>query len=199
MTDTPPDIFPETGCRLPVVDRESLDDAGKEAYDAIANPSGGALMGFRGPTAISMHSPGMLAYYGPLNRYLRFEAGFDAQLRELIILIAAREMDSEFEWEAHEPQALKDGIPQSTIDVIKHRKPTSDVPEDHALIIDYGREAMRDHKVTPETFAKLEKKYGAQGMVDLASLLGTYVATAILLTTVDAQLPPDAQTHLPIP
>ena len=42
-----------------------------------------------------------------LNRYLRFEAGFTPRMREIAILATAREMDSQFEWCAHEPEALE--------------------------------------------------------------------------------------------
>ena len=39
-------------------------------------------------------------------------------MRELAILTTAREMDSQFEWVAHEPEALKEGVEQSVIDVV---------------------------------------------------------------------------------
>jgi alkylhydroperoxidase family enzyme len=37
-----------------------------------------------------------------LNRYLRYDAGLGGRVRELAILITARELDSQFEWAAHE-------------------------------------------------------------------------------------------------
>ncbi|MDA0239220.1 MAG: carboxymuconolactone decarboxylase family protein [Proteobacteria bacterium] len=199
MTDTPTDIFDDTGCRLPVPDRDALDAEGQAAFDRIVKKEGGAVMGLRGPTAITLHSPEVGRLYGYLNRYLRFDSGIDAAERELLILVAARESDSGFEWAAQKAMALKGGLPQSTIDVVKFGKALDGVPADHALLIDYGRQVLRDHTVSPETFAQLEAAYGPRGVVDLASLLGNYVATAILLTTVDAQLPPDDQTQMPVP
>jgi 4-carboxymuconolactone decarboxylase len=195
---SPPDINPESGCRLPVPDREALDDAGKVTYDRMANFEAGAIMGLKGPNALTLHSPGITKHALPLNNYLRFDTDFSGVVRELVILVAAREMDSRFEWAAHEPQALKEGVPQSTVDAIKYRNPTDGLPHEHALIIDYGRQVLQKHIVTPETFARLKSAYGSKGVVDLATLLGNYLTLAVLLTTVDAQVPPDDLEELPI-
>ena len=200
MSQKPPaDIMPETGYRLSLPDREALDEEGKATFDRLADFQAGALMGLRGPGAISLHSPEMSKHALPLNNYLRFDTGFSGEVREVIILVAAREMDSRFEWAAHEPQALKEGVPQATIDVIKYRKPTDGLPDEHALLIDYGRQALRDHRVAPEIFAQLKAAFGPKGVVDLASLLGNYVSIAVLLATVDAQVPPNDLTEMPIP
>jgi 4-carboxymuconolactone decarboxylase len=200
VTDTPPpDIQPATGCRLPLPERDALDDAGKETYDRLANFQDGALMGLRGPSAMSLHSPEVSKYSGPLNNYLRFNAGFSGEIRELAILVAAREMDSRFEWAAHESEALKEGVPQATIDVIKYRKPATGLPDEHALIIEFGRQALREHKVSPEIFAQLNSVFSPKGIVDLAYLLGNYVSLAVFLATIDAQVPDNNRSELPVP
>ena len=53
-----------------------------------------------------------------LNRYLRHEAGLGGRVRELAILTTARELDSQFEWAAHEPEALGEGISREIIEII---------------------------------------------------------------------------------
>ncbi len=62
---------------------------------------------------------------GAINRYLRFEAGISPRVREIAILSTAREMDSQFEWVAHEPEALKEGVPANVIDLIQYRGTTA--------------------------------------------------------------------------
>jgi 4-carboxymuconolactone decarboxylase len=74
-------------------------------------------------------------------------------VREVAILTTAREMDSQFEWVAHEDVALKEGVPQEVIDIIKHRRRTAGIDSTDALVIELGRQIWRDHKVKPETFA----------------------------------------------
>ena len=37
----PPDIDPESRCRLPIIKREALDAEGKKIYDTHTDPKGG--------------------------------------------------------------------------------------------------------------------------------------------------------------
>ena len=82
--------------------------------------------------------------------------------REVAILTVAREMDSRFEWAAHEPEALKEGVPQQIIDIIKYRKSTQGIDETYAAIIEFGRQILRDHKVTSAAFARLKALFAAE-------------------------------------
>ena len=123
----PSDIDPRSGMRLPLPNREDLDEAGQKAYDRGVKP-GATIAGLQGPSGIALYSTKIAANHTIINHYLRFEAGFPGHVREVAILITAREMDSQFEWVAHEPEALKEGVPQSTIDVIKHRRSTKASP-----------------------------------------------------------------------
>ena len=100
------DIDPRSGMRLPLPNREDLDEAGQKAYDRGTTP-GATIAGLQGPAGIQLYSPKTAAQSSALNRYLRYEAGFSGHVREVAILITAREMDSQFEWVAHEPEALK--------------------------------------------------------------------------------------------
>jgi 4-carboxymuconolactone decarboxylase len=124
----------------------------------------------------------------PLNRYLRYEAGFGGRVRELAILTTARECDSQFEWAAHENEALREGIAPQIVAIVKHRDSTRGLDEVDAIIIELGREIFGARKVAPATFARALKQFGRRKLVDLVSLMGNYAATAALLTAFDMQL-----------
>jgi 4-carboxymuconolactone decarboxylase len=134
-----------------------------------------------------------------LNRYLRFEAGFSARIREIAILTAAREADSQFEWVQHEAIALREGVEPGLIDVIRHRKSTVGLDPVEAAVIEFGRQLLGQHKVTPEVFAKIKALFGPQKTVDLVMLMGNYVAMAAVLTALDMQLRPGQVASLPVP
>jgi len=198
-TQMPPsDIDPQSGFRLPLLKREELDETARKTYDDAARP-GASIAGLQGPAGVQLYSPKTTAHLRALNRYLRFESGFSPRIREIAILATAREMDSQFEWVAHEPEALKEGVPQAVIDVIKHRKSTEGLDQTDAAVITLGRELWRDHKVMSETFAKLKALFGPNKLVDLVLLMGNYAGTAALLTAVDMQLHTGRQPLLPIP
>jgi 4-carboxymuconolactone decarboxylase len=194
----PTDIDPQSGFRLPIPKREDLDEAGRKTYDRGTTP-GATIAGLQGPAGIQLYTPKAAPHLTALNRYLRFEAGFTPHLREVAILATAREMDSQFEWVAHEPEALKEGVPQTVIDAIKFRRSTEGLDETDATVIELARQIWRDHKVTSELFAKAKGLFGPHKLMDLVLLMGNYAGTAALLATVDMQLHDGKKPLLPIP
>jgi 4-carboxymuconolactone decarboxylase len=191
------DIFDDSGCRLPLVDRDGLEGARAEIYDAHVTPGGSSVAGLWGPGGVKLHSPRVSELTQALTRYLRYEAGYSGIVREVAILVTARECESQFEWTAHEPLALKEGVSQEVIDAIKYRKDITVLPETEATIIQMGREMFADHRVTPETFARALKIFDRGQLVDLVSLMANYAGTAAFLATFDMQLPPGKDPLLP--
>ncbi|HLH92852.1 MAG TPA: carboxymuconolactone decarboxylase family protein [Xanthobacteraceae bacterium] len=194
----PSDIDPTSGFRLPLPRREDLDEAARKTYDSAMRP-GETIAGLQGPAGVQLYSPRTTQHLRAINRYLRYEAGIPPRIREIAILATARELDSQFEWVAHEPEALKEGVPQAVIDAIKYRKSTDGLETTEAAVINLGRELWRDHKVKSETFATLKAAFGPHKLVDLILLMGNYAGTAALLSAVDMQLHKGEQPLLPIP
>jgi 4-carboxymuconolactone decarboxylase len=192
----PSDIDPQSGCRLPLRKRDELDEIGQRAFDRASTP-GKTIVGLRGPSGLHLYSPKTVDAHNVMNRHLRFEC-FDAKTREVAILTVAREMDSRFEWAAHEPEALKEGVVQDVIDVIKYRKSTQGLDETYAAIIEFGRQIFRDHKVTSEAFARVKALFEPNKLVELVLLMGNYASTAALLCAFDMQVP-EGKPLLPIP
>jgi len=184
----PADIHPDSRSRLPLVRRDDLDAAGQQAFDAAANDPK-SLVGLQGPGGIRLYDPELSAISQPLNRYLRFGAGLDPRTVEVTILATARLLDSRFEWSAHEPVALSLGVSDAVIDAIRDHGALDALPPDDALVIRLVREAVADHRVTPATFAAAHAQFGTTALVQYVSLIGNYMATAVLLTVFDQQLP----------
>jgi putative methionine-R-sulfoxide reductase with GAF domain/alkylhydroperoxidase family enzyme len=187
----PDDVDAESGCRLPLPRREDLDAEGRRAFDRLADPAGGTLRGLRGPGGIQLHSPKLSRRSRPVNYYLRYESGLGGRVRELAILTTARELDNRFEWAAHMPAALAEGISHEIVDIIKYRRDTSGLAEADAIVIALGREIFGARKVMPATFATALRQFGRRKLVDLVALMGNYAATAALLTAFDMQLDTD--------
>jgi 4-carboxymuconolactone decarboxylase len=194
----PSDIDPQSGFRLPLPRREDLDEAGQKTFDRGSTP-GANIAGLQGPAGVQLYSTKTTEHLQAINRYLRFGAGISPRIREIAILATAREMDSQFEWVAHEPEALKEGVPPAVIDVIKYRNSTEGLDETDAVVIALGRQLWRDHRVTSQTFAKAKALFGPHKLVDLVLLMGNYAGTAALLTAVDMQLHAGKKPLLPIP
>jgi 4-carboxymuconolactone decarboxylase len=188
MPDLPADIDPKSLCRLPLVQREVLDDDNQRAYDQLLDPASGSLRGLQGPGGIALHSPLYASASRPVLRYFRTQCALPVRVRELAILTAAREADSAVEWAAHVPQALQAGVPTATVDVIAHRRAVTGLESTDAAVIEFGRELFGSHRVASATYARIKALFAPRELVDLVALMGYYTAAAALLTAFDMQI-----------
>jgi 4-carboxymuconolactone decarboxylase len=193
----PRDIDAESGSRLPLINRADLDEHGKKVFDENLAPGRTSLAG--GPASLRMYVPPIAEHLHAANQYLRNSAGLPPRLIELAILTVSRELDAQFEWSSHEPAALRAGLDQQIIDVVKYRRSLNGLGDKEAAIVQLGREALGKKKVAPETFARAEKLFGKQGVVTIACLMGEYSAASVLLTIADQHLGADQKALLPIP
>jgi len=193
----PKDVYPDSMFRLPLPKREDLDDRGKKSYDDIVSPNGPTIAGLRGPAGILLNDPELAELERALNQYLRYGSGLNGRVRELAILVAAREAHSQFEWAAHEPQALKEGLDPKTVEIVKYGRSSKGLPEMDAVVIELGRQMFGQKKVDSETYASALKLFGPRELVNLVSLMGNYCSTAALLSTFDMQLRPGQKPLLP--
>jgi 4-carboxymuconolactone decarboxylase len=108
-------------------------------------------------------------------------------------------MDSQFEWVAHEPIALNEGLQPEVIDIVKYRKSLAKLPETEAAIVQFGREMFGKRKVSSKTFARALAVFGSKQLVNLVALMANYAATAAKLCAFSNQLAPGQKPLLPLP
>ncbi|HTR35488.1 MAG TPA: carboxymuconolactone decarboxylase family protein [Bryobacteraceae bacterium] len=191
----PADIHPDSLSRLPEVKRTDLDADGQRIYDYIAGPN--KTFPPTGPAAVSIYSPKVAESIQMLNQYLRFHGVLSRRDTELAILVAAREFDQAYEWTGHEAAARNAGVDQSIIDVVKYGKDETGLSDKDTLIIRFGRQLFREHKLDSALFAKAVDLFGRQGTVEMATVMGDYAMAAIMLTAADQHLPADRKSTLP--
>jgi 4-carboxymuconolactone decarboxylase len=198
----PRDVHQASLSRLPLLERHELDAEGQQHYDAVVSPASRTLVGLRGPSGIWLHSPKLAGFLRAANQYLRFETALDRRLTELAILVTARELDNQFEWTAHEPAALAEGLDAQIIELVKRRKPVARLGKRlgkrEAVIIAFGREVFGKRKLSSATFAQAVDLFGRRGVLELAALMGNYAMTAVILNSVDQQLHPGQKALLPV-
>ena len=103
---------------------------------------------------------------------------------------AAREIDQQYEWSAHEPAGLRQGLEQSVIDVVKYDRPVAGLAEKDATLITFGRTPLRDNKASSEVWADMVRLFGRQHTIDLLGIMGDYLRVGIMLNAVNQQQPP---------
>src|SRR5690349_17404044 len=185
----PPDINPVTLSRLPPVTSEDLDAEARRLFEArTQNFTPGP-----GPTHVTV--------YVPRERSLGIPSGENspvgARQFQLAVLIAAREIDQQYEWSAHEPAGLRQGLEQSVIDVVKFDRPVTGLAEKDATLITFGRTLLRDNKVSSEVWADMVRLFGRQHTMDFLGIMGDYLRVGIMLNAVNQQQPPTRPALLP--
>jgi len=190
----PADIHPESLSRLPPLTRGELDAEGQRIWDYLVGVNG--TMPKTGPAPVTIYSPKAAEPIQALNQYLR-RSVVGPRYFELSALVASREFDQQYEWSGHEPAAVRAGLEQSIIDVVKYNRDLSGVPEKDATVIRLGRALFRDHKVSSDLWAKTVEHFGRQGAIEVTTIMADYAMVGFLLTAVDQQLPPDRKPLLP--
>jgi hypothetical protein len=185
----PSDINPVTLSRLPPATPEDLDEEGRK------------LLASR-PAAKPGPGPTHITNYSPRERSLGIPSGegspVGARFFQLAVLIVAREINQQYEWTAHEPAGLRQGLEQSVIDVVKHRRSVAGLSEKDATFITFGRTLLREHKVGSALWADMVRLFGRQQTVQLMTIMGDYLRVGIMLNAVDQRLPAGREPLLPL-
>ena len=179
--------------RLPqITTREDVAPDHRHIVDGIAESRGR----ISGPFAMLLHSPEIAGRAAHLGAYIRFDSILDPALRELAIITAAREFDCDYEWGAHERLARKEGVRDVVIDAVATRGDLGSLTDDEALVVSYGRELLRDHRVSAATFEKAKNKFGEQGVTELTATMGYYGMLACALNAFEVE-PTSDMARLP--
>ena len=115
------------------------------------------------------------------------------KLFELCAIIGARELDQQYAWTGHEAAALQFGVSQKAVDTIKFNRPLEGLPEDEMVVIQMGRQILRDMSPswTLHCMRTRSSCSGGKALWRWPSVVGDYVLAGIMLITADQQLPPD--------
>jgi 4-carboxymuconolactone decarboxylase len=143
--------------------------------------------------------PEMMKRGEHLRAYLRGEpSSLALRIRELTMLLTAREMDCQYIWYAHATQARRAGVRDDIVDNLREKKELTDLAPDEAIVVAYGRELLRTRQVSQTTFDAALAQFGTRGLVELTNLLGYYTLLAFNINAFGATPPTDA-SEAPLP
>lgn len=195
----PADVNSGTYSRFPPVKREDMKEGARKFYDEKGAGPDGTPFFQRGPQSMLVYSPALAETFGGVMETLQKQGVLGKRLTEIAILVTARETSHQFVWSAHEPIAPKNGVEQAIIDTIKYNKDVTGLGEKETVIIQYGRQLLREKKISADLFAKSVKLFGYQGVVELTGTIAHYVANGIMLDAANQQQPPSRPGLLPKP
>lgn len=177
--------------------RESVPAEQREAFDAFVEQRGSVPT--TGPLSVMLNAPEMLVRGEHHRAHLRGdESSLPANVRELAMLVTAREMDCQFIWNAHAGFGRKAGLSNDVVDSLRDKKPLNGLSAEESAVVDYGRELFRTHRVSQSVFDAALSHFGVRGLTELTTLMGYYSALAFNINAFEVGLPADT-TEAPLP
>lgn len=170
-----------------VSSREEVPEGHREGFDAIKETRGSVGTTF----GTLLNSPDMGGRVGHLGAYIRYEGILPGDERELAIITTAREFDSPYEWEAHEPIAREEGVSEAAIQAARRDQSVADLDEVESLVIRYTRQIINDYEVDDETYQEAFDYYGTQGITELTTTIGYYAMLACVHNVFELHQGPD--------
>jgi 4-carboxymuconolactone decarboxylase len=183
--------------RMPPIPREKMTEAQKRAADEFTAARGQPPFG---PFVPLLRSPEVMSRARALSDYLRFKSALPPRLSEFVILMTARQWTQQYEWNAHEPIALKAGLRPDIIKAVAEGRQPERLAEDEAAVFGLCDELRRTHGVSDATYARAVAAVGEQGVIDTIGLVGYYSLIAMVMNTARTPLPEGARPALgPLP
>lgn len=168
--------------RVPMItERSQVEPEHQHHFDSIEDSRGSV----RGPYSVLMNSPELAGRAAHLGSYIRFESTLTGPVRELAILTTVREFECPYPWSGHVSIAREEGVPEATIEVIADDSPVDSLDELEQLVIQFGRQLLRDTRIEDTVFDALKQQLGTQGVIELAGTIGYYSTMSCVLNSVD--------------
>ena len=152
-----------------------------------------------GPLAVMLNAPEMLARGEHLRAYLRGDSSsLPATMRELAMLVTARENDCQFIWTAHAASARRAGLSDDLVDNLRDKQPLIRISAQESAVVEYGREYFRTRRVSRATFDAAISQFGVRGVAELTSLMGYYALLAFNINAFEMLPEPGEEAPLPV-
>ena len=183
--------------RIPTLARDTVPENQKTTFDDLVQQRGGIPT--TGPGSVVLNAPEVAQRVLGLALYLRTETSLDPRIRELGMLVTARENDCQFIWNAHAPEGRAAGLRDEIVDALRDKKELPGLAPDEDAVVNYGREFFRTRRVSQATFDAALAQFGVLGVTELTNLMGCYAMLAFNVNAFEVGLPAErTEEELPV-
>jgi len=183
--------------RMPAIAADKMTEAQRQAIAEFKEARGADISG---PFVPLLRSPEVMNRARAMGDYLRFRSVFPPRLSEFVILLTARSWTQQYEWDAHYQLAIKAGVTAETGKAIAEGRRPRPMTEEEEILYDFCDELGRNQSVSDPTYARMVAKFGEQGVIDAAGIIGYYTMLSMVMNTARTPLPAGATPALaPLP
>lgn len=181
--------------RIPLLALKDMTPEQRRVHDFVKGRARDDQVG--PPYQLALHCPEFLEKWQQVGERLRYRNSLPPRLSEMAILITARHWDCQFEWCAHEPHAVKGGLPAAVIEAVRRGERPAFDDSDTEAVYDYCRELHEKHFVSADKYQRVLDRFGVVGVVELTALIGHYAMIAMTLNAHEYELPEGMVPRLP--
>jgi 4-carboxymuconolactone decarboxylase len=171
----------------PVTGKSDVPVEHHRVVDAVVDVFGGV----RGPFSVLLHSPQLAERVLGLVKFFRDESVVEGRLRSLAILVAVREREAAYVWAAQVGAARRAGVREEVIDLLRAKGDPAALPAEEREIVTYTRQLMRTNRVDQAAFDALNKRHGAQWLVELTAAANYFALLSGVVNAFEVAAPAD--------
>ena len=173
--------------RLGVPDRSALGAEDQAVWDRIA----AVRSGVRGPYGVLMHVPKLADRVRAVEDFFRFDGELPGADRELVILVAAREMEARYAWARHEHRGHEEGTRPEAIEAVRTNGAVDGLTERERLLIEITRTLLRSRRLPDDLYTRAVRELGERQLIELVALAGHYSLIGLTLGAFEVPQPDD--------
>jgi len=178
---------------MPPIPAEKLTPEQKKVIELVTAPPRGPI-GSTGPFIPLLRSPELMNRLQAVGGYLRFNSALPQKLVNMIALLTSRHYTQQYEWDGNYPLSLKSGLSADIANAIGDgRRPESIAAGHEELVYNCVTELLQNKGVSDLTDAGVVGKFGEQGVVDAAAIVGYYSTLAMVMNVARSPGQPDSK------
>jgi 4-carboxymuconolactone decarboxylase len=181
------------GGRLPLADPAALSPAQREIFDRMAQvivpwanealfqstSEDGRLIGPFNPALLN---PAIAAPFLDLQFAEQMHTSLSPRVREVVILAVGAVWQADYELYAHLALARKVGLSEDAARAVATGELSDELSFDETLALRLTQQLSTSHRVDESLYQAAEDTFGAQGLIDIAFLIGIYHSVCATLT-----------------
>ena len=179
--------------RMPPIPADRLTDAQKKAIEEFKAARSADISG---PFIPLLRSPEVMSRARAMGDYLRFKSTLAPRLSEFVILMTARHWTQQYEWNAHQPLAIRAGVKPEVVAAIAEGRRPEQTTEDEDALYALCDELQRNQSVSDATYARAIARFGETGVIDAIGISGYYTMLSMVMNTARTPLPAGAKPGL---
>jgi 4-carboxymuconolactone decarboxylase len=145
-----------------------------------------------GPMVPLLRSPDVMVAINYMGNYLEFKTALPPKIRELVILLAAREWTQQYVWNSHFKSAMNQGLKPEIIKAVADGRRPDAMSEQEDVAYEFYYELHKNHSVSDATYARALASFGEQGIIDMISTDGFYSLLSMVMNVSRTPLPKSA-------